>query len=283
MNPPTEQQQASPDNSPTNTPQLNISRFHRFLSNRPLFFGVLLGGLLILIALVYSNPLYGITAVCLAFVGFVFIYPDNLLKSFAQANHYTYLSDGFVAEQTGLIFSIGYGPAFREIVYGLYGDWPFFLFIYSYSMGYEENSKRYSRTVLHLNFQAELPAFVLRKQNLLQIVEDEGESLKTSGYTEKLNLEGDFDQYFQVFIRPDTEVDVLSVLTPDVMEIIIKLKKCEVETTTDGKLYIYYHRVVRHRQELIEAYSIVEALTPKISTYINREQAIHSDVGQTNS
>jgi hypothetical protein len=283
MNPATEQQNTSPENNPTPTPQLNISRFSRLTSNRPLIIGMLITGLLILGILVFINPIYGITAFCLAFVAFVFIYPDNFLQSFAQANNYTYLDDGFVDEQTGLIFSIGYAPDFREIVYGLYGDWPFFLFIYSYSMGYDENSKRYSRTVLHLNFEAELPAFVLRKQNLLQVVEDEGESLKTNGYTEKLDLEGDFDQYFQVFIRPDTQDDVLSVLTPDVMELVIKLTKCEVEMTADGKLYVYYHSVVRHKQELVDAYSVVETLTPKISAYINRQQQLHPEIEQPTS
>jgi hypothetical protein len=38
---------------------------------------------------------------------------------------------------------------------------------------------------------------------------------------EKLALEGDFDNYFSILIPKGSEVDALSVLTPDVMEIMV--------------------------------------------------------------
>jgi hypothetical protein len=278
MEPASDQSDSETDSNRPPTPKFTTGRFRALLTIRPFVIGCSIAILLLLIILSYLNLIFGILMLGLIVMALLYVYPSNILKTFAQANGYDYLPEGFVDSQTGLIFSIGYGPDFKDIVYGLYGDWPFFLFIYSYSMGQEEDSKRYSRTVLHLNFQAELPALVLRKDNVLQMVVSEGESLKANGYNEKLDLEGDFDKHFQVFIRPDTQEEVLSVLTPDVMELVMQFEKCEIEITADGKLYVYYHSVVRHNQELINAYSIVEALTPKISAYINREQELHPDI-----
>lgn len=230
--------------------------------------------ILALLAVLLINPLIGLCIVCLGICGYVLFTSGNLFKDFAKANNYTYVAQGFVENQSGVIFSIGFGPAYDDIVYGLYKDWPFFLFLYSYSMGYEENSRRYARTVLSIDFVTELPAFVLRKHKLLQVFEEEGESLKEHGYIEKLALEGDFDTYFQVFIRPDTQVEVLTILTPDVMELVMKLDKYEIEVTADGKIYVYFHSAVRHQQELENTYAIIGTLVPKIQAYLNKQQEL---------
>jgi len=227
-----------------------------------------------LLTLLFLSPIIGFFVVCLGIAGYVIFFSSNILKNFARTNGYRYLAQGFIADQTGLIFTIGYGPEYSDIVYGLYKSWPFGLFVYSYSVSEQENSRRYARTVLVIDFTAPLPAFVLRKHKLLQIFEEEGESLKSHGYTERLALEGDFEDSFQVFIKPDTQVEVLTILTPDSMELIMKLDKYEIEMTNDGKLYVYFHAIAKRKEELANTYMIIGTLIPKIQSYLDRQEAI---------
>lgn len=263
----------------------NMGRLRRILLNKLVVAGLLVFVLVLVgpITMTYTNTMYEVVVVCIGFCYLVIFYPNNLLRSFAKDNHYSYLKQGFVDNQTGLIFDIGYAPEFDDIVYGMYRNWVFFLFLYSYSIGYEENSKRYSRTVLSIDFLSPLPSFVLRKHHLLQILEEEGESLRANDYTEKIHLEGDFDDYFQVFIKAETQLDVLTILTPDVMEIVMTLDKYEIEMTSDGKLYIYCHGFMHHKHDLLNTYTIIEALVPKIAAYIGRQQDIHAHEIQAGS
>jgi hypothetical protein len=263
------------ENNPSDTPSRSTAvRLKTFLPTKHLIFclvALMIGGFL---SAVYLNAFYIMVAICIGILAFVFIYSSDPLKSFAQANNYGFLSYGFLPDQSGLIFDIGYGPEFSDIVYGLYRNWPFYLFVYSYSIDDQESSKRYARTVLSIDCMAPLPSFVLRKYRLLQIFEEEGESLRAHGYTQKIELEGDFDKYFQVFIKPDTQVEVLTILTPDFMELIMKLDQYEIEVTEDGKLYVYYHSTIKRKQDLTDTYAIIETLVPKIEAYVSRQQEI---------
>jgi hypothetical protein len=220
----------------------------------------------------YMILLYTLASIIAALTYLViFINRSSLLKSFAKDNGYNYQKETVIEDQSGLIFGIGNTPEFNDIVYGLYQSWPFFIFLYSYALSYEKDAKRYVTTVMTLDFLTDMPAFVLRKHHLFEILEVESITLKARGYTEMLHLEGDFDDHFQVYIKPSTEVDVLTLLTPDVMQLMLSLDKYEVEMSADGNLYIYCHGVMKHKQDLQNTYAIVEALVPKITAHINPE------------
>jgi hypothetical protein len=275
MNPDTDpsqdEQPALPTSHQENVPTLkNVS----IVKSKP-FVASLVGiVLLTVLTVVLVSPIIGFFVICLGIAGYVMFFSGDLFENFAKSNNYSFMPQGFVVNQTGLIFTIGYGPEFSDIVYGTYKDWPFGLFVYSYSIGDQEDGRRYARTVLEIDFTTALPAFVLRKHKLLQILEEEGESLQSHGYTEKVELEGDFDSYFQVFIRPDSQIEVLTILTPDVMELVMKLDRYEIELTEDGKLYVYFHSVAKRKEELENTYKIVGTLVPKIQAYIDRQASI---------
>jgi hypothetical protein len=59
---------------------------------------------------------------------------------------------------------------------------------------------------------------------------------------EKLNLEGDFDKFFDVFIPKGSEVDALSVLTPDIMALMVDMGR-------DFNLEINGHAVILSSEE----------------------------------
>jgi hypothetical protein len=67
---------------------------------------------------------------------------------------------------------------------------------------------------------------------------------------EKLQLEGDFNKYFQIFTEPHKEVEGRVVLTPDVMDLMINEgKKYTVETDATG-VYVYAANDLRTIKDL---------------------------------
>ena len=210
-------------------------------------------------------------------------YENSLFATFASVNNYSYSKNGSpTSDLDGLIFSIGHSQKSTDIVSGMYKNWNFNLFVYNYTIGSGKNQEKISRAVLNVDFDTTLPAFILRRhRNLISALDNEGESLKTYGYTEKISLEGDFDQHFAVYIRPGSQDNVLSVLTPDVMQILLGLDKYEIELTSAGNFYIYAKKYIENVEALIDAYKILEAVTKPIGLYASVQKDLHSHPGPT--
>lgn len=204
-------------------------------------------------------------------------FENDLFKAFARANQFDYQKGSAGLGQTGFIFSIGHSQFYKDVVSGTYQKLPLLLFMFHYTIGYGRNSHTYDRAVMAINFNTLLPAFVLRRHRKFQLLEEERESLKSYNYTEKINLEGDFADHFQVYIRPGTQVDVLTILTPDVMQILVNLDKYEIEMTSDGSFCVYCHGLITKTRSLIEMYQIVEVVSQKLARDANRAQVILKD------
>jgi len=238
---------------------------------------------LVSVGLGFISPPYGIALFIIVIASSRYFYENDLFHAFADTNHFNYQKKGQLVGQTGLIFNIGHGIKFKDIVSGVYQDHPLLLFIYDYTIGYGKGSHSYHRAVISINFGKSLPAFTLRRHRILQILDEEGESLRSKGFTEKVNLEGDFNKHFQVFIRPNTQDDVLSVLTPDIMEMLIGLDKYEVEATDNGDLNVYSSSYITKKQGLIDVFNVIKALSPKIGNFVSRQKAISNATQRDNA
>ena len=233
-----------------------------------------LAGIILIVSIVIAIKLLvvGIFILMIALIVSQTLYEKSLFKAFANSNHFDFQKKADLTNQTGLIFTIGHAREFSDIVSGRYADSTFMLFLYEYTIGYGRSSQSFHRAVMSIKYNQPLPAFVLRRHSFFQILEEEGESLRSHGYTEKINLEGDFNRHFQVFIRPDSQIDVLSILTPDVMQMLIGLDKYEIEATQEGNFYIYCKNYISKKQQLVDVYKILETVKSKIDSYVNREE-----------
>jgi len=280
LNPAPVQQPSSP--SPINISNVSFkgveSSFNIFLLKR--WWLILLGlaasvGMAAGLEQANTDPLYGVIPLVLVLAYLKKVYEYRLFAQFAKVNNYTYSKKGTLEGQTGQIFSLGHSQKYSDIVSGQYASWAFLLFMYKYTIGYGRGSTTYRRAVISVNFNTPLPTFVLRRHKVLQMLEEEGESLKRSGYSEKVNLEGDFNKHFEVYIKPGTQDDVLSILAPDVMETLIGLDKYEIEMTSNGTFYVYCHGYLTKKQSLINIYTILGRVTTTIGRYANRERELH--------
>jgi hypothetical protein len=229
---------------------------------------ILMGGFFLV------NPVISIVILVAGSYYFKSAYENNLFAAFAKANNFNYDHNGGIGPQAGLIFTIGHSQKSQDLVSGNYKNWPFQLYIYDYTVGYGRDQHTYNRAVFSVNFSITTPVFLLRRHKRFPILTEEGESLKSHGYTQKLGLEGNFDDHFQVFIQPNSQVEVLTVLTPNVMEVLLSLDKYEIELTANGVLYIYTPKYITKKQELIEVYQIVEALTDTISHFVEQQKLL---------
>jgi hypothetical protein len=86
--------------------------------------------------------------------------------------------------------------------------------------------------------------------------------------TIKLNLEGDFNNYFQIFCIDGTQQEILETFTPDFMALLVDtINKFDIEIT-DGKLILIYDKKINNndiiKDELLE-------ISKKITTELNKK------------
>lgn len=129
-----------------------------------------------------------------------------------------------------------------------------------------------------------LPSFVMCKTGTLHAIdmyltEGRTEALATQGYTQQLRLEGSFNRYFRVFMRPNTELEVLSLLTPDIMELLLQLRQYEIELSDDSTLYVYSDDYLTKQEGLESMFRFVGMLASKISRYAALRERIQDDSG----
>lgn len=265
-----------PTTTPTSQPSnVNLddvdSGLAAFLKRKWLIITILTA---VAIVFFFVVPFLGILIIIVAPAVLQRQYENNLFKAFAVSNHFSYSKSGAPEYRDGLVFSLGHSQHFSDIVSGTYQQWPFSLCLFTYTIGYGKGSQTFNRAVMALNFQTQLPAFVLKRHSLLASLNDEGESMRMAGYAEKLDLEGDFDKYFRVYLVPNTQVEVLSILTPDVMQLLLGLDKYEIELTRNGTFYVYSHTYINKKQNLVEIYTILQSITAKIGAYAAREASL---------
>lgn len=80
-------------------------------------------------------------------------------------------------------------------------------------------SQTYTFTVVHAALTKNHPNLLLLHHTML--LTKLRNSIEGAGL-QKLSLEGDFNDYFDTYIAPGTEVEALSLLTPDVMQMLVQ-------------------------------------------------------------
>lgn len=99
------------------------------------------------------------------------------------------------------------------------------------------------------------------------------------GLTEEMNLEGDFNQFFNVFTKPDYDVACLEVLTPDVMEYIEDNARPYTFEFVKNDLYMYDYSFGTVNQALAGC-DLMVGLASKIKTSILTPASDNEDKSQ---
>lgn len=154
------------------------------------------------------------------------------------------------------IDAIGRFRYLSEVIEGNYNGTEFKLYTYQFTVGTGKSSQTYTYTVFDVVLQSQLPSFLLDGRN--------GRALNTipAGY-EKISLEGDFDKQFQLYALKGTVVEVLSVISPDVMHTLTTYNTKQDIQSVGNNLWFLQAGDMRSVKNLPDMFAAVSFLMPE--------------------
>lgn len=141
---------------------------------------------------------------------------NKIWRGFADTNGWpvTPSSEAAVDIVPPSLLSAGRGRLLSDIVQTKINNTPCDIYMYEFRVGSGKSTRTFYCTVTRANLPKEFPHFILDSKRT-KVVRD------FSDATSKVELEGHFHKYFSLRYPPDTHIDVLSVITPDVMQTLI--------------------------------------------------------------
>ncbi len=183
------------------------------------------------------------------------------MRKFAQANGISYEHDIPPVGYEGLIFDEGHS---REITETLKFPDGVEVGNYRYVTGSGKNRSTHNFGFARIALSRHVPHMVLdaKKNNFLSLT-----NLPDSfDRSQRLTLEGDFNDYFDVYVPQEYERDALYVFTPDVMQALIQHgRKFDIEVI-DNELYLYstMHTNLTSEEALKELLTVVATLREEL-------------------
>lgn len=143
---------------------------------------------------------------------------SRALYNFALANNWNMTSPDDPNIVPPTLAGIGHSRFISEIIEGYYNNTNFRLFSYQYKVGVGKNQQTFVFTIFQIILEKKFPSL------LLDAKATSGAKRRLQNY-DHISLEGDFDKYFHLYAPKENRVDVLSVITPDVMSALVSYNK----------------------------------------------------------
>ncbi|MCX6752386.1 MAG: hypothetical protein NTZ87_02705 [Candidatus Nomurabacteria bacterium] len=180
---------------------------------------------------------------------------SEFIKQIGISMGFTYSSTAPPVGVGGKLFSLGHNPKLTDVLSGQYRSIPLRLLTYSYICGEGRNACNYAFSVLEVTFQSSMPEILLfSKINIAKMPPD------IFSISKPLKLEGDFNNYFYLFVTKGYEMETLELLTPDVMTNLIdidKTSKSSLEFFGD-KMYIYITKPINSKSDIQNIFSLAD-------------------------
>jgi hypothetical protein len=238
--------------APVPTLQLLKQSFTTRYKKAAIILGLFIGGMylgIMLIALIASGGNWFTLLAVLAFivlppVGFIgawviqgYFHTLRMLRlmRFAADNHLHFEPFSHANDQPGAIFQLGKDQVIEHKLSGTYTGLDFEIGNFFYMTGGKNNQKRWYG-MLRIKLSRRLPNVLLdgKQNNKLHI-----SNMPNFKNNQRLQLEGDFNNYFDLYVPKGYERDALYFMTPELMALLIDHgAKFDIEVI-DNYLYIY--------------------------------------------
>jgi len=225
---------------------------------------------LVLAGLVHPAGLLPLTQVGFCLFVFWVIYlslkinafKNGAWEAFALANGWPIDSVEDPETLIPLSIQFGYEPNLSPVITAQLGDIPADLYVLSVWVGEGRERRQYFETVARVDLPKVLPHMVLRaKKDSAYLQQDLADH-------EKLELEGDFGDYFTLEIEKGQEVDALAILTPDVMQTLVTYSQKEDIEIAGACLYFIINGDERRPDVIKQVTQSVTQLSGKIVEHI---------------
>lgn len=193
-----------------------------------------------------------------------------LMQQFAERNGFRFVARGDSKHRLGKLFAHAFTCITTNVVSGEYLGYPFELFNYQYEVGSGKSKITYEATVLQYTFRGLVPQFSLTERT------DSLPAIHRLALGQRVyTLEGDFHKYFVVHVKELHEIEMLEVLTPEIMAFLID-RGCKLSFEFVGRnLFIYQDHQIATKDELETFFLLTRLLVDRIN---HRIQRLHDDV-----
>jgi hypothetical protein len=190
---------------------------------------------------------------------------NEFMKQFARSIGFKYSKKGSLEGMDGSMFKFGRSKSVFNMIKGRCMNYPLSIFNYAFTVGYGRGSRRYVYTVYKLQLSTKMPNILLKSSyyrgpELTEVINDEI----------FVKLEGDFNEYFSLYVLREFEIEALQLLSPDVMHYLIETAKPFNLEFVESDLYIFSQNQISAKPELYRLYGITRYLIDKLGDKINK-------------
>jgi hypothetical protein len=204
-------------------------------------------------------------------MGKINAYKNNIWKEFAALNGWQVVNKATVSELPQSV-NYGHNRNYGTVIKAKFEAVSCDIFVYDTTTGQGKYQVTHYFTIatVPLNASVSLPHIILNSKKEKADIQQ-----KFPDY-EKLKLEGDFNDYFTLIVEKGAEVDVLTVLTPDVMQTLINSDTDE-DIEIDGQmLYFILRSDKRDPESMKKLIDSVTALIGQIGENLKLRSAASS-------
>lgn len=186
------------------------------------------------------------------------------LREFATDNRVAYRRNVPFDGREGLFFNSGHSRKYVEVLFfetssrAELGN-------FMYTEGYGRSSSTNVVGYMTAQLTRRLPHLILdsRQNNAVRWDSNLPQSLRKD---QRLELEGDFNQYFQLFVPDQYESDALYILTPDIMELLVTRAAAYDVEIIDNQVHFYANGLFKldDQETLTSLVAILEELVAKL-------------------
>lgn len=160
-----------------------------------------------------------------------------VMERIAMSLGYTYIEKSPLESVLGVIFSQGNSRYLQDIFEGSSGDFSVRLFSYYFTIRRGKRGRTYRDIVFECSYPKQLPHIVLLPESTLNM-EHEEVGLFSVAALEKVQLEGNFNSVFDLYVEDSAQTKVREILTPDVMLYLMDVYSAYIIEFNQNKMYL---------------------------------------------
>lgn len=199
----------------------------------------------------------------------------KFMSQFAVEHKLAFTMTGKTAGRHGKLFKHPRAGELFNIVSGTIFGLPSELFNYTYKSGGGRSSVTHEVTVLQVVFKGLVPHFsVIEKDETIDSI------LRPRDGQYAHELEGDFFKYYKLYVADNQEIEILEILTPEIMAFMIDEAKHFSFEFVENQLFIYQNQYIDNTDDLMNFVTLARLLLERLQKRIGR---LHDDIAAIRS
>ena len=199
----------------------------------------------------------------------------KFMSQFAAKHSLTFTATGQTTGRHGKLFIHPRPGELFNVVSGTILGLPSELFNYRYKSGSGKHSVTHEVTVLQVTFKWLVPNFAVIEKN-----ETIDSILRARSGQYQHELEGDFFKFYTLYVADNFEIEILEILTPEIMAFMIDEGKHLSFEFIENQLFIYQNKYIGEIKELDNFVTLARLLLGRLHKRIGR---LHDDVAAMSS